>query len=159
MSVKSENVFIKKIENKINNFSMLSEIKNKRIVEKRQMSHIVDKILIRALQDFEQYYKLNPINIKIDESQIISSLSKYRKYRLRITSLLISASFNQTTDVIFITCNGLNEEENNGKTEEEEKAYESKSENGNRKIIKQTKQNKPPPNKKTKNVKTKKGIK
>ena len=68
------------------------------------MSRVVDEILISGLQDLEQYRKLNPIDIKIDNSQIISSLTKYGKYRLKITSLLISASFIQITNVIFITC-------------------------------------------------------
>ena len=73
------------------------------------MSRVVDEILISGLQDLEQYHKLNPIDIKIDNSQIISSLTKYGKYRLKITSLLISASFIQITNVIFITCSGLND--------------------------------------------------
>lgn len=72
------------------------------------MSHVVDEILISGLQHLKQYHKLNPINIKVDDSQIISSLSKYGKYCLRIT-LLASASFNPTTNVMFITCNGLND--------------------------------------------------
>ena len=72
MSTKSENVIIKKIENKIKNFGILSENKNKRIGEKRQISRVVDEISITGLQDLEQYHKLNPINIKIDDSQIIS---------------------------------------------------------------------------------------
>ena len=71
------------------------------------MSRKVDEILISGLQDFEEYPKLNPIDIKINDNQIKSSLSKYGKYRLKITSLLLGASFNQTTDVIFITCNKL----------------------------------------------------
>ena len=74
MSVKSENVIIKKIENKIDNFSILSGNINNRIGEKRHMSHVVDEILISRLQDFEQHHKLNPVYIKIDNSQIISSL-------------------------------------------------------------------------------------
>ena len=49
------------------------------------MSHVVDKILISGLQDFEQYHKLNPIDITIDDSQVILSLSKYRVYLLKIT--------------------------------------------------------------------------
>ena len=109
VSIKRENVTIKKIKNKINNFSILSENKNKRIGEKRQMSLVVGEILISGLQDFERYHKLNPIDIKISDNQIISSLSKCGKYRLKITSLLLGASFNQTTDVIFITYNGLND--------------------------------------------------
>ena len=119
MSVKSENVIIKKIENKIDNFSILSGNINNRIGEKRYMSYVVDEILISRLQDFEQHHKLIPINIKIDNSQIISSLWKYRKYRPKITSLLVSTSFNQTTDAIFINCNELNDTKKaliNGKT-------------------------------------------
>ena len=72
MSTKSENVIIKKIENKIKNFGILSENKNKRIGEKRQISRVVDEISITGLQDLEQYHKLNPINTKIDDSQITS---------------------------------------------------------------------------------------
>ena len=74
------------------------------------MSRIVDEMFISRLQDLEQYRKPNPIDITIHNSQIISSLSEYRKNRLKITSLLISASFNQTADIIFITRNGLNDE-------------------------------------------------
>ena len=97
VNVKSENVTIKKIENKIYNFGILSENKNKRIGEKRQMSRVVDEILISGLQGFGQYYTLNPIDNKKNDNQIISSLSKYGKYRLKFTSLLLGTSFNQTT--------------------------------------------------------------
>ena len=72
MSTKSENVIINKIENKINNFSMLSDNKKKRKGEMRQRSRIVDEILISGLQDLEQYHKPNPIDITIHNSQIIS---------------------------------------------------------------------------------------
>ena len=48
------------------------------------MSHVVDEILISGLQHLKQYHKLNPINIKVDDSQIISSLSKYGNYHLKI---------------------------------------------------------------------------
>ena len=110
VNVESENVTIKRIENKISKFSILSENKNKRTGEKRQMSRVVDEMLISGLQYFNEYHKLNPIDIKINYNQIISSLSKYGKHCVKITSLLLGASFNQTTDVIFITCNELNDE-------------------------------------------------
>ena len=75
------------------------------------MSGVVDQILISGLQDFEHHYKLNPVNIKINDNQIISSLSKYGKYLLKITSLIVGASFNQITDVTFIICNWLKHSE------------------------------------------------
>ena len=102
-------MFLLKIENKSNNFSILPENKNNRIGEKKQMVCVIDEIIVSGLQNFEQYDKLNPIDIKIDDSQITSSLSKYRNYHLMITSLLLSASFHQTANVIFITYNGLND--------------------------------------------------
>ena len=68
MNIKSENVII----NILKYVGILSENKNKRIGEKRQISRVVDEISITGLQDLEQYHKLNPINIKIDDSQIIS---------------------------------------------------------------------------------------
>ena len=102
-------LLLKKLEKKMNNFSILSENKSNRIGEKRKMISTVDEILISGLQNFEQYDNLNPIRIKIDDSQIIPSLSKYRKNRIKITLLLLSASFNQTTNVTFITCTGLND--------------------------------------------------
>ena len=68
LSTKSENVII----NILKYVGILSENKNKRIGEKRQISRVVDEISITGLQDLEQYHKLNPINIKIDDSQIIS---------------------------------------------------------------------------------------
>ena len=75
------------------------------------MFHVTDEILISDLQKFDQYEKLNPIDIEINDSQIISSLSKYGNYRyhLKVTSLLLSGSFDQTTSVIFITCTGLSD--------------------------------------------------
>ena len=51
MSTKSENVISKKIENKMNNFGILSENKTKRIGEKRRMSRILDEVLISGLED------------------------------------------------------------------------------------------------------------
>ena len=72
------------------------------------MSRVVDEILISWLQDFEQWYKLNPIDIKINNTQVIASLSIYEKYHLKNMPLLVSSSFNQTTDVIFINSNRLN---------------------------------------------------
>ena len=84
MSTKKENVIINNIENKINNFRILSESKNKRIGEKRQMPQVVGKILISELQHLEQYHKLNPIDVKIGNSQIKSSLSRSGKYRPRL---------------------------------------------------------------------------
>ena len=112
VGAKDENIPIRKTENKIKSFGILSENKNNRIGQKRQMPYtVIDKTLINGLQNFEQYQKRNPIDIEINDSQIISSLSKYRNHRycLQVTSLSLRALLDQTTNVIFITCGGLDD--------------------------------------------------
>ena len=73
---------------------------------------IKDKIKIQGFQIFEQYMKINPINIRIIDSEIESKLlfySKKYKYRFIANNLLFSSSIVEDTNVIFITTNGLND--------------------------------------------------
>ena len=76
------------------------------------MSHeIVDTVRILGLQNFDDYGRLNPVEITIDSNKIIETLSNYKKYKFRfiIESLLFSTNLQNNTDVIFITCDGLME--------------------------------------------------
>ena len=97
----------KKVEttdSKMKNFSILrGETKNIRVI---------DEIKIEGLQNFEQYKKINPINIHISDSEVQTKLmfySKRNKYRFIANSLLFSSSIKANTKTIFITTNGLND--------------------------------------------------
>ena len=71
---------------------------------------IVDEIKIEDFQNFEQYMKINPINIRIIDPEIQTKLmfySKKYKYRFIANSLLFSSSIKEDTKIIFITTNGL----------------------------------------------------
>ena len=73
---------------------------------------IIDQVIIEGFQDFEQYMKINPINIEISDSEIQTKLlfySKKYKYRFIVNSLLFSSSIKEDTKAIFITTNGLND--------------------------------------------------
>ena len=55
---------------------------------------IVDEIKIEGFQNFEQYMKINPINIQIIDPEIQTKLmfySKKYKYRFIANSLLFSS--------------------------------------------------------------------
>ena len=72
---------------------------------------IIDKIKIEGFQNFEQCMRINPINIRIIDPEIQTTLmyySKKYKYRFIANSLLFSSSIKEVTKVIFITTNGLN---------------------------------------------------
>ena len=74
---------------------------------------IKDEIKIEGFQIFEQYMKINPINIWIIDPEIQSKLLVYSKkiykYRFIANSLLFSSTIAKDTKVIFITKNGLND--------------------------------------------------
>ena len=104
---------IKVTNNKIQNFGILSTKSDKRIGQKRtEMSYqLIDTCQVKALQNLEDYHKFNPINIRINSYQIINDLTKCKsyKYRFLIEDLLFSSSVTNKTNVIFITCNDLND--------------------------------------------------
>ena len=73
---------------------------------------IIDQVIIEGFQDFEQYMKINPMNIEISDSEIQTKLlfySKKYKYRFIANSLLFSSAIKEDTEAIFITTNGLND--------------------------------------------------
>ena len=103
----------KKIETtdtKIKNFSMLATSKtNMKIIDGLKLNL---QIKIEGFQNFEQYMRINPINIQITDPKIQTKLmyySKKYKYRFISNSLLFSSSIKEDTKVILITTNGIND--------------------------------------------------
>ena len=73
---------------------------------------IIDQVLIEGFQNFAQYDKINPVDIRITDPEIRSKLSFYStkyKYRFIINSLLFSSAVQGDINAIFITTNGLND--------------------------------------------------
>ena len=95
---------IKITDSKISSFSILPSGK---------LNHtIIDQILIEGFQNFAQYDKINPVDIRITDPEIRSRLyfySKKYKYRFIINSLLFSSAVQGNIKSIFITTNGLND--------------------------------------------------
>ena len=72
---------------------------------------ILDSILINGLQSYDTYETLNSVQISIKSNNIISDLNCYKNYKCSFlaNSLLFSASITNSTNVIFISCTGLND--------------------------------------------------
>ena len=86
------------------------------------MLELIDTIKILGLQVETENY-LNPVNISLNTNNVIQQLTKYNKYEYRfvLESFFFSSNFENETDVIFLTYNGLSntkEALNNSKTEE-----------------------------------------
>ena len=93
-------------DNKIYNFSIIA-------VEDKKMPKIQKEITIEALQSFNKYQKLNPIEIQITDSEIFKELTQFTntkiKYRFVPNSILLSSSVQEETETIFLAVTGLNE--------------------------------------------------
>ena len=93
-------------DQKIHNLSIVC-------VEKRNMGFIKKEIIIEALQSFEKFKKLNPIEIKITDPEIYNKLivkeNTRVKYRFIPNNILISSSVQEETEVIFLIVEGLND--------------------------------------------------
>ena len=94
-------------DNKIHNLSIVC------IEKSKQMPVVEKEVTIEGLQSFDQYQKLNPLDIKITDSEIFKRLlfkeNKRIKYRFIPNSILLSSSVQEETQVIFSTVSGLNE--------------------------------------------------
>ena len=76
------------------------------------MQHqIVDTVHILGWQNFDDYSRLNLLEVTIDSNSVIERLSNCKKYKFRfiIVSLKLSRSVQNDSEAIFITCDGLTE--------------------------------------------------
>ena len=93
-------------DKKIYNFSIVC-------VEKKSMGFIEKESTIEGIQSFDQYKKLNPIEIKITDPEIYKRLifkeNRRIKYRFIPNNILISSSVQEETEIIFLIVNGLND--------------------------------------------------
>ena len=71
------------------------------------MPIIEREVTIEGLQSFDKYQKLNPLDIKITDSEIFKRLifkeNKRIKYRFTPNSILLSSSVQEETQVMFLT--------------------------------------------------------
>ena len=93
-------------DKKIHNLSIVC-------VEKKNMGFIKKEIIIEALQSFEKFKKLNPIEIKITDPEIFNKLivkeNTRVRYRFIPNNILISSSIQEETEIIFLIVDSLND--------------------------------------------------
>ena len=101
-----ENIPLETDDNKIHNFSIL-------VIEEMKKVKIHKEIVIEALQNFDKYEKLNPIEIRITDNEIFNELTIFKnskvRYRFQPNSILFSSSVQEKTEVIILAVSGLNE--------------------------------------------------
>ena len=93
-------------DKKVHNF-LFTEIGTKR---KKQMNKLIETVIVRDQQKFDQYDTLNPIDIEINDDRILSILRKHKNayYKLTPIGVLFPSSVTNDTKQIFVTCRELN---------------------------------------------------
>ena len=106
---------IKVKDDKVTNFSILATREQKKVGKKRPMSYeIIDQVKIDGLQDFDRYDKLNLVEVSVRDSTVNTFLLRFRRYKYRfiIDNLLFSSALTNNRNIIFVSCNELNEAKN-----------------------------------------------
>ena len=94
----------------INNILIVSIDKKARAGQKRKMTEILDTLLIKALQSYDRYTILNPLDIDIRSNYMTEKINNYKgyMYEVCIRNLLFSAGIKSDTQNIFLICHNLN---------------------------------------------------
>ena len=106
-TTKSAKILLK--EDNIYNFLLISTEKLTRIGQKRKMSEIIDKVIIKALQSYDSYTTLNPLEINLQSNYLSKIIDDYKGFvfEMRLINVLFSANITNDTQNIFITCQNL----------------------------------------------------
>ena len=78
------------------------------MITKGKNYKIIDQIITEGFQNFAQYEKINPVDIRLTDPELCSTLlyySKKYKYRFLANNLLFSSAIEADISTIFITRN------------------------------------------------------
>ena len=90
-------------------------------MRKRKMVEILDTIMIKALQSYDNYTVLNLLDVDIRSNYMTEKINNYKGYvyEVCIRNLLFSAGIKNDTQHVFVTCYNLDSAKKaliNGKT-------------------------------------------
>ena len=101
---------IEYIKKEINNIMIITTEKLSRLGQKRKMKEVLDTILVKALQNYNNYTVLNPLEIDLRSNYLSKKIYKYKGFTFKviIRNLLFSSSVTNDTQNVFATCQNLN---------------------------------------------------
>ena len=94
------------IKKEINNIMIIATEKLSKVGQKRKMTEIVETILVKALQNYDRYTVLNPIEIDLRSNYLNEKINDYKGFTFDVIlrNLLFSSSITNDTQNIFVTC-------------------------------------------------------
>ena len=101
---------IKLKQQEIQNFMIAATEKLTRTGQKRKMVEVIDTIIIKALQNYDKYSTLNPLEINLNSNYLSKMIYDHKgfTFEVRLINVLFSSSITNDTQNVFITCQNLN---------------------------------------------------
>ena len=78
--------------------------------QKRKMVEVIDTIIVKALQSYDKYSTLSPLEINLNSNYLSKIIHDYKGFTFeeRLINVLFSSSLENDTQNIFIVCHNLN---------------------------------------------------
>ena len=104
----SGKILLKKDE--IQNLMIIGTEKLTRNGQKRKMVEVIDTIIVKALQSYDKYSTLNPLEINLNYNYLSKIIHDYKgfTFEVRLINVLFSSSLENDAQNIFIVCHNLN---------------------------------------------------
>ena len=101
---------IKYIKKEINNIMIIATEKLTKIGQKRKKTVVLETILVKALQNYDKYTVLNPLEVILRSNYLNQKINDYEGFTFKdiLRNLLFSSSITNDTQNIFVTCRNLN---------------------------------------------------
>ena len=95
---------IEYIKKEINNIMIISTEKLLRLGQKRKMKEALDTILVKVLQNYNNYTVLNPLEIDLRSNYLSKKIDEYRGFTFEVIlrNLLFSSSITNDTQNVFV---------------------------------------------------------
>ena len=100
-------ILLKKDE--IQNLMIMGTEKLTRNGQKRKMVEVIDTIIVKALQSYDKYSTLNPLEINLNSNFLSKIIHDYKgfTFEVRLINVLFSSSLENDTQNIFMVCHNL----------------------------------------------------
>ena len=92
------------------NLMIVATEKMSRVGQKRKMTQITETVLVKALQSYDRYTILNPLEVNLRSNYLNEKINEFKGfvYEVMLKNILFSSSITNDTQNVFVTCQNLN---------------------------------------------------
>ena len=92
------------------NLMIVAIEKMSRVGQKRKMTQITETVLVKALQSYDRYTMLNPLEVNLRSNYLNDKINEFKGfvYEVMLKNIPFSSSITNDTQKVLVTCQNLN---------------------------------------------------